>query len=52
MKLRKSPVTPVTRQNISSSHPTDWQIFIGHSPQKYRTSDENIGFIGHVSVYQ
>jgi len=32
--------------------PLHWQIFIGHSPKKYRTSDENIGFIGHVSVYQ
>ena len=32
--------------------PVHWQIFIGHSPKKYRTSDENIGFIGHVSVYQ
>jgi len=30
--------------------PLHWQIFIGHRPKKYRTSHENIGFIGHMYV--
>ena len=42
-----------TRLGIHSAViPLHWQILIGHSPQKCRTSDENIGFIGHVSVCQ
>jgi len=30
--------------------PLHWQIFIGHRPKKYRTSTENIGFIGYVCI--
>ena len=43
-----SPFSPLSGRFLWSVIPLHWQIFIGHRPKKYRTSNENIGFIGHV----
>ena len=37
-------------QFITTVIPLHWQIYIGHRSEKYRTSQENIGYIGHMYV--
>jgi len=44
----KSNFPKQQRWSLHSVIPLHWQISIGHRSKKYRTSHENIGFIGHI----